>query len=202
MPARPQQPHPVRAAGGVVEQRRLADARLPRRAPAPRWRRSAPAPAPGRSPAAHAPAPAAWRDCRRHLVRRARRPRRTRGVPGSERGPAAPTFAETRPEEDIMSTTEQPPQLDERQADAVRVPRRRRGRRDPQRRAGRDGRQARLLPGAGRRGPADPGRAGRPHRHRRAVRPRVAERAGRGRLRRATTRTPAATPCRPSRRSR
>ena len=44
------------------------------------------------------------------------------------------------------------------------------------------------------------GRAGRAHRHRRALRPRVAERAGGRRLRRRTTRRAAATRCRPSRR--
>ena len=45
-------------------------------------------------------------------------------------------------------------------------------------------------------------RARRAHRHRRALRPRVAQRPGRGRLRRRTTPTAAATRCRPSRRSR
>ena len=59
-----------------------------------------------------------------------------------------------------------------------------RGRRDAEHRAGRDGRQARPVPGAGRRRPADAGRAGPAHRHRRALRPRMAERPGRGRLRR------------------
>ena len=67
---------------------------------------------------------------------------------------------------------------------AVRVPGRRRGRRDAQRRARRDGRQARPLPRPGRRGPADPGRAGRRTGDGRALRPRVAERPGRRRLRR------------------
>ncbi len=62
----------------------------------------------------------------------------------------------------------------------------------------RDGRQARLLPRCSPSGPLTAGRAGRAHRHRRALRPGVAQRPGRRRLRRATTRPPAATPCRPS----
>ena len=57
----------------------------------------------------------------------------------------------------------------------------------------------RALAGAG---AADPGRARRAHRHRRALRPRVAQRPGGRRLRRLRRRRPAATRCRPSRPSR
>ena len=57
----------------------------------------------------------------------------------------------------------------------------------------------RALAGAG---PLDPGRARRAHRHRRALRPRVAERPGGGRLRRVRPGRAAATRCRRSRRSR
>ena len=70
------------------------------------------------------------------------------------------------------------------EARAVRVPRRRRGRRDAQRGARRDGRPPRPLPRARRRRAADAGRARRAHRHRRALRARMAQRPGRGRLRR------------------
>ena len=83
-----------------------------------------------------------------------------------------------------MATIERARRDRHRQARAVRVQGRRRGRRDAQRRARRDGRPARPLPRARRRRPADAGRARRAHRARRALRPRVAERAGRGRLRR------------------
>ena len=69
-----------------------------------------------------------------------------------------------------------------RQAHAVRVPRGRRGRRDAERGARRDGRQARPLPRA-RRGRADGAcGAGAADRHRRALRARVVQRPGGGRL--------------------
>ena len=83
-----------------------------------------------------------------------------------------------------MATIEEPVAIDGDEARAVRLPRRRRGRRDPQRRARRDGRQARPVPRAGGRRPADAGRARTAHRRSRALRARVAERAGGGRLRR------------------
>ena len=67
-----------------------------------------------------------------------------------------------------------------RQADGVRVPRRRRGRRRPERGPGRDGRPARLLPGAGRARADHRHRAGPADVDRRQVRPRVAERPGCG----------------------
>ncbi len=69
------------------------------------------------------------------------------------------------------------------EARAVRIPRRRGGRCDPQRRAGRHGRQARPVPRARGRGRADARRARAAQRHQRALRARVAQRAGRGRLR-------------------
>ena len=69
------------------------------------------------------------------------------------------------------------------QAHGVRLPSRRRGRRLPQLRPGRDGGPARLLPGAGRARPADRSRARAGDRHRRAVRHRVAQRPGGRRLR-------------------
>ena len=74
--------------------------------------------------------------------------------------------------------------------------------RHAQRRAGGDGRPARPLPGARRRRRAHVGRAGGPHRYRRALRTGVAERPGGRRLRRLPRRPGAATACRPSRRSR
>ena len=74
-----------------------------------------------------------------------------------------------------------------RQAHVLRLPRRRRGRRHPEHRARRDGRQAGLLHGDGRRPPDHAGRAGRADRDERALRPRVAEQPGRRRLRRRTT---------------
>ena len=57
----------------------------------------------------------------------------------------------------------------------------------------------RALAGAG---PLTPAELAGAHRHGRAVRARVAERAGRGRLTSTTTRTAAATPCPPSKPSR
>ena len=85
-----------------------------------------------------------------------------------------------------------------RQADVVRVPRRRRGRRDPEHRAGGDGRQAGLLHGDGRRPPDHAGRARRADRDERAVRPRVAEQPGRRWRTSTTTRRPGVTRCPPS----
>ena len=76
---------------------------------------------------------------------------------------------------------------------------RRRRRRAARRGDGRDRRQARAVPGDGRRRAAQPGGAGRPHRHRRAVRARVVERPGGPRLpvlrrRRPVLRCPTSTP--------
>ena len=70
------------------------------------------------------------------------------------------------------------------EAGSVRLPGRGRGRRHPEHRPRGDGRPARAVPGPGRSRAADAVGARRPHRHGRAVRPRVAERTGRGRLRR------------------
>ena len=60
-----------------------------------------------------------------------------------------------------MTTIHEAPADRRRQADGVRLPGRRRGRRHPEHRARRDGRQARLLPGDGRRRPDHAGAAGR-----------------------------------------
>ena len=180
-PAGAQQLHPARSARGVLEQRGLADPRLAderqRRARRPAARRSSArsiAPRSRSRPSSiarfSAPAPEAER----------------LGGPRMRTRPAASYGRpDNRSEEDCqMSATDRSRRGRRRQADAVRVPGRRRGRRDAERRAGRDGRQARALPGARRQRRAVARGARRAHRHRRALRARVAERAGRRRLRR------------------
>ncbi len=83
-----------------------------------------------------------------------------------------------------MTTIHEAPAHRRRQADGLRLQGRRRGRRHPQHRPGRAGRQARLLPGDGRSGPTTPAQLAAGHRHRRALRPGVAQRPGRRWLRR------------------
>ena len=115
--------------------------------------------------------------------------RGARAGPGARRIPGGgPDASRARARHGRVMTTQTAVPHSTRPRSAPSSARRSRARRHAQRGAGRDRRPARPLQGDGRRRPADPGRARRAHRHRRALRARVAQRPGRRRLRRPTTR--------------